>query len=171
MTLHHDSSPQQRLWEMIRDIRFGMLTTRHTDGQLRSRPMTTQNRSIDEGGILWFFVALDTEPAMDLKDDGAVNVSYANPHKDCYVSIAGYGRFVDDPARKQELWSTANEAWFPNGPGDANVGLLAVHIDHAEYWDVTASKMTQLFKMAKAAATGQRPLDLGEHREVPVRPH
>lgn len=170
MSLLHDSSPQQRLWDMIRDIRFGMLTTRHTDGQLRSRPMTTQNRSIDEGGILWFFVSRSSEPAMDLKDDGAVNVSYADPDKDRYISVAGFGRFVDDPAKKQELWSTANEAWFPQGPNDPDVGLLAVHIDHAEYWDVTASKMTQLFKMAKAAATGERPKNMGEHREVPMRP-
>ncbi|AKJ31787.1 pyridoxamine 5'-phosphate oxidase family protein [Caldimonas brevitalea] len=168
MALLHDTSPQERLWDMIRGIRFGMLTTRHHDGQLRSRPMTTQNRSIDEGGVLWFFVSLSSEPALDLKDDGAVNISYADPDKDRYVSIAGFGRFVDDIAKKQELWNTPTEAWFPKGPTDPDVGLLAVHIDHAEYWDVEASKMTQLFKMAKAAVTGQRPKDMGDHQEVRV---
>jgi len=27
-----DKTPQQRLWEMIKDIRFAMLTHRHGDG-------------------------------------------------------------------------------------------------------------------------------------------
>jgi len=40
-----------------------------------------------------------------------------------------------------------------------------VHISHAEYWDVKESKPTQLFKMAAAAVTGERP-KLGEHKEV-----
>ncbi|WKB51446.1 pyridoxamine 5'-phosphate oxidase family protein [Eleftheria terrae] len=166
MALLNDTSPQERLWDMIRDIRFAMVTTRHNDGQLRSRPLTTQNRSIDEGAVLWFFISRSSELAADLRDDGAVNVAYASPDKDRYISLAGFARLSDDAARKQELWNTATQAWFPNGPDDPDVALLAVHIDHAEYWDVESSKMVQLFKMAKAAMTGQRPHDMGEHREV-----
>ncbi|MCW7539619.1 pyridoxamine 5'-phosphate oxidase family protein [Aquabacterium sp. A7-Y] len=166
MALLHDTSPQQRLWDMIRDIRFGMMTTRHHDGQLRSRPMTTQNRSVDEGGVLWFFVSRSSEAGMDLHDDGAVNIAYADPDKDRYISLAGFARFVDNPDKKNELWNSATQAWFPNGPDDPDVGLLAVHVDHAEYWDVEASKMVQLFKMARAAVTGERPRDMGDHREV-----
>ncbi|HWP18539.1 MAG TPA: pyridoxamine 5'-phosphate oxidase family protein [Burkholderiaceae bacterium] len=164
MALLHDTSPQQRLWQMIHDIRFGMLTTRHSDGQLRSRPMTTQNRSLDDDSpVLWFFVSQRSEPAMDLKDDGAVNIAYASPERDRYVSIAGFARFVQDPAKVRELWDPACEAWFPNGPEDPDLGLLAVHIDHAEYWDVQDSKMVQLFKRAKAALTGHRPGLDSEH--------
>ena len=42
-----------------------------------------------------------------------------------------------------------------------------MRIDHAEYWDVKESKVTQLFKMA----TGRRrrrdpPSGMGEHGEV-----
>ena len=39
-----------KLWDMIKDIRFGMLTVRGADGRLHSRPMTTQNGEADHGG-------------------------------------------------------------------------------------------------------------------------
>ena len=40
-----------KLWDMIKDIRFGMLTVRGADGSLYSRPMTTQNGEADRGGV------------------------------------------------------------------------------------------------------------------------
>ena len=68
--------------------------------------------------------------------------------------------------QKERLWSPAAQAWFPGGHTDPEVALLAVRIRHAEYWDVDDSKMVQLFKMAKAAVTGEPPRQLGEHREL-----
>ena len=50
-----NSSDQQKLWDMIKDIKFGMFTHRHTDGRLHSVPLTTQNRSLDEASTLYFF--------------------------------------------------------------------------------------------------------------------
>jgi hypothetical protein len=40
------NSRDETLWTLIRRIRFAMLTTRSADGALRSRPLTTQNRSL-----------------------------------------------------------------------------------------------------------------------------
>ena len=36
-------------------------------------------------------------------------------------------------------------------------------------WDVKDSKLVQLYKMAKAAVTGQPPTELGEHGEVRMK--
>ncbi|MDP3827291.1 MAG: general stress protein, partial [Polaromonas sp.] len=36
-----NTSDQQTLWDLIKDIKFGMLTHRHTDGMLHSHPLTT----------------------------------------------------------------------------------------------------------------------------------
>jgi len=44
--------------------------------------------------------------------------------------------------------------------------LMGVEIGHAEFWNVTESKMVQLAKMAKAAITGEPPKSLGEHKEL-----
>ncbi len=162
-------APHEHLWKLIHDMRFGMLTTRHADGVLHSRPLTTQNRKLDEGASLWFFVALSGEPARDVKADPMVNVSYASPEKDCYVSVSGQARIVDDAERKKALWSASAKAWFVGGLEDPDLGLLEVRIDRAEFWDVKTSKMVQLYKMAKAAVSGVPPSGMGEHGEVKMR--
>ena len=47
-TVTDDAHARTRLWDLITDIRFAMLTTRHDNGHLHSRPMTTQNSKLDE---------------------------------------------------------------------------------------------------------------------------
>lgn len=155
------------LWGLIKDIRFGMLTHRHYDGMLYSHPLTTQNKSLDQASVLYFFIFEKSELATGLRHDGNVNVSYASPDDNSYVSIAGKARVVRDPAKVEQLWSSAAKSWFPGGPNDPDLALLAVEIGHAEYWDVEESKMKQLFNIAKAALTGGRP-HLGEHKKVNV---
>jgi hypothetical protein len=60
------TSEYSRLWDLIKDIRFGMLTAPHRDGGLRSRPMTTQNGKDDRGRTPWFFAARSGEAALPL---------------------------------------------------------------------------------------------------------
>ena len=160
-----DTETRAKLWDMIHGIRFAMLTSRSIEGQLRSRPLTTQNRSLDDDESLWFFVSRSSETAADVGCDAAVNLAYADTDNDRYVSIAGSATLVEDPSRNEALWSIPAKAWFPGGPTDPNLQLVGVRIEHAEYWDVKTSKMVQLFKMAKAAATGEPP-QIGEHGKV-----
>jgi general stress protein 26 len=157
----------RHLWTLIKDIRFAMFTGRASDGTMRSRPLTTQNRDYDEAEpTLWFFVQRDSEVARNVAADGNVNLAYADPDDDCYLSIAGRARCVDDPERARALWSMPAKAWFPGGPDDPTLQLLRVDVVHAEYWDVDDSKMVQFAKMAKAAVSGRPPRDMGEHRRV-----
>lgn len=177
--MHHDNAdskivPEQEarehLWSLIKDIRFAMFTARHPgNGHLHSRPMTTQNSKIDEDSSLWFFMSRQSEPVADLLQETAVNVVYADPRSDSYVSVSGNAAVVNDLAKKQQLWSKMAEAWFPQGPSDPDLALVEVQITHANYWDVKESKIVQLFKMAKASLTGRPPTDLGEHAEVRMR--
>ena len=155
-----------KLWDMIHDIRFAMVTSRGGDGRLQSRPLTTQNRSLDADELsLWFFVSRGSEVAADIGRDPTVNVSYADADEDRYVSIAGSAELVNDQAQAEALWSVASQAWFPGGPADPSLQLVRVRVEQAEYWDVKSSKMVQLLKMAKAAVTGTPP-KMSEHREL-----
>ena len=165
--MSNSTSDQQTLWELIRDIRFGMLTHRHSSGMLHSFPLTTQNKSIDEGAALYFFISRKSELVQSLQHDNNVNVSYTDPGDDRYVSVSGQARISEDAAKKEALWSVMAKPWFPGGVNDPDLALLEIGIQHAEYWDVKESKMVQLAKMAKAAITGERP-ELGEHKEVRV---
>ena len=47
---------QKSLWELIKDIKFGMLTHKHPNGMLHAHPLTTQNKSLDAGEPLYFLV-------------------------------------------------------------------------------------------------------------------
>ena len=163
MSQHTD---EHTLWTLIKDIKFGMLTHRHTDGQLHSAPLTTQNKADDEGMALYFFISRTGEVASCITTDGNVNVAYAHPGDDKYVSVSGHATIIEDQTKKDYLFTPFAKAWFPGGPTDPDMALLQVTIGHAEYWDVTESKMTQLFKMAKAAVTGEPPKNMGEHKEL-----
>lgn len=156
----------QKLWDLIKDTKFGMFTHHHSGGMLHSQPLTTQNKAIDEVATLYFFVSRRGEVATHVVEDDNVNVAYANPGNDSYVSVSGQALVVEDMAKKEELWSPMAKAWFPGGPTDPDLALLQVHITHAEYWDVTESKMVQLIKMAKAAITGEPPEKMGDHKEL-----
>ena len=169
MTTNTITDPTQartKLWDLVKDIRFAMFTTRHANGHLHSRPMTTQNSNLDEDSNLWFFMSRKGEPVADLIADPIVNVAYADTGADSYVSVSGTATVVDDMEKKQQLWSKMAEAWFPGGVDDPDLALVRVKITHANYWDVKESKIVQLYKMAKAAVTGKPPTDLGEHAEI-----
>ena len=160
----------KRLWEMIKQMRFGMLTHKHSDGSLHAHPLTTQNKSLEADMTLYFFVSKQTEVGQRLQADGNVNVSYADHSKDTYVSITGHATISNDMALKHKLFNAMSKAWFPGGAEDPNLELIEVHVTSAEYWDVKETKVTQLLKMATAAVTGKPPA-MGEHRELESHPH
>ena len=155
-----------KLWEIIKDTKFGMLTHRHGDGHLHSQPLTTQNKRLDADALLYFFVPRDGDIVRHIPADPKVNLAYANVDDEDYVSISGSASVLEDQVKKEELFNTIAKAWFPGGAGDPNLALLAVRIEQAEYWKAKDSKVVQLVKMAAAAVTGKPPADISEHRRV-----
>ncbi len=173
----HDPAPKARdmqssdmqgryedIWKRIEAVRFAMLTTVDADGSLSSRPMTTVQKQFE--GTLWFFSSRSSPPAVAIAKNAAVGLQYSDPDDDLYVSLSGDARLEHDRARMQSLWSPMVKAWFPEGIDDPDLVLLRVDVHKAEYWDVKESKPVQLFKMARAAMTGERPKDLGEHKSL-----
>ena len=166
----HDQTAQgqDKLAELIKDIRFAMFTTHKPNhGHLHSRPMTTQNKRIDDDS-LWFFMSRSGDPVAEFEGDDQVNVSYADPGSDTYVSVSGIATVVEDASKKRALWNKAAEAWFKGGVDDPDLALVRVRIEHADYWDVKESKLVQLYKTAEAAITGKPP-KMGERGHI--RPH
>jgi len=108
-----DKSPHDRLWEMIKDTRFGMLTHRHPEGGLHAHPLTTQNKGLGDKATLYFFVSKATELGQRLRTDGNVNVSYADPNKDTWVSITGHATVSEDRDAIERLFNPMAKAWFP----------------------------------------------------------
>ena len=105
-----------RLWDLIKDIRFAMFTTRHGNGHLHSRPMTTQNSRLDEDSSLWFFMDRRDDPVADLKADPVVNLVYADPGKDRYVSVSGTATVVEDLAKNEAVMVQAQRSLLSRRP-------------------------------------------------------
>jgi general stress protein 26 len=147
--------------ELLEGQRFGFLTTRSPDGTLTSRPMTLQEVEFD--GDLWFFAERDSHPVRHITLSPQVNVGVGSGGS--WVSLTGRATVVDDPAKKRELWNSAVEAWFPDGPDDDSVVLLKVEGDSAEYWDSPGGRLATVFSFAKAKLTGER-IEGGENEKV-----
>ncbi|HEL5038869.1 TPA: pyridoxamine 5'-phosphate oxidase family protein [Stenotrophomonas maltophilia] len=122
-----------QLAELIKDVEVAMFTTTGVDGRLYSRPLVTQQVTFD--GDLWFVITADSPKVAEIALDPRVNVAYASPSKNTYVSVAGRARVVDDRAKIEELWSPAMKLFFPGGKDDPNLRLIQVRADSAEYWD------------------------------------
>ena len=144
----------KKLNELIKDIDFAMLTTVEDDGMLRSRPMVTQEAEFD--GDLWFFTGASSLKVGEVQHDRHVNVSYADPKNQTYVSISGTAQVVRDRKKIEELWNPAYQAWFPQGLDDPDLALLKVTAQHAEYWDSSSSAVVHAIGLVKAVVTGER---------------
>jgi len=152
----------QKLNDLIKDVKVAMLTTIDW-GILRSRPMQTQEFDFD--GDLWFFTSSETHKTEEIEKDRRVNVSYAAPDSNTYVSVTGTAEIVNDRAKIEELWNPIYKAWFPDGLEDPNLILLKVAVEQAEYWDSPSSTLVQVAGFVKAIVTGERA-DGGENRKI-----
>jgi len=153
----------KKLGELINDTEFAMLTTVDADGSLRSRLMALQRREFD--GELWFFTKASTPKVDEVEREEEVNVSFARPDKQHYVSVSGKAQVVRDRAKIEELWSPELKAWFPEGSDDPDLALLRVRAERAEYWDGRSSFVSHLVGLAKAVATGTS-YEPGENEKV-----
>jgi general stress protein 26 len=127
------SSAPKALNEAVKSIRVAMLTTQATDGGLRSRPMVCAGLDQD---ALWFITQEHTPKVVEAQEHEAVNVAFASPERDAYVSVTGYARVVHDHRLLQKLWSPELSRWFPKGTEDPDLALLRIDIRHIEQWNL-----------------------------------
>lgn len=158
----------KKVSDMIKGIKFAMLSTISTDGHIHSRPMTTQETAFN--GTLWFFTTRDAPFRHDLEANSEVNLAYAQPNGNSYVSVCGTAAFVEDHTQAEELWTPMLKPWFPEGVSDPNLILLKVDVHSAQYWDSPSAKVVQLLGMAKAALTGEK-YNAGDSGKVNLEQH
>jgi general stress protein 26 len=151
--MSHDKpkSDVELLNEKIKDIHIAMLTTIEADGTLRSRPMGTQD--VEADGSLWFFTKLDAPKVGEVQHHQQVNVAYANPGDNVFVSVSGTAQLVQDQQKIKQYWKPIYKTWFPQGEDEPDLALLKVTIERAEFWDAPSGKMGLLYTITKGLAT------------------
>lgn len=162
----------KRLGELINGIHFAMLTTAESDGTLRSRPMVTQEVEFD--GNLWFFTSLASPKVNQIrKDPYHVNVTFADPNKQKYVSMSGRAQIFRDRAKAEELWRDKYKAFFPEGLDDPTLALIRVVVEQAEYWDSPSNVAVRAYRFAKSRLSDQtyqeQAEERGEHQKLDLK--
>jgi len=156
-----------------------MLISESVDGELRGRPMSlagTRTGSLAEAlegeqviSSLYFFTRADDEKLKEI--DRRPDVNVAMQSEGLYLSITGRARIEASHGLVDEFWTTAAQLWFPQGPEDPNLTLLAVEPSYAECWDRTGIRKLEFWWEAGKALLQQRKAeddDLGGHSKIKV---
>jgi general stress protein 26 len=143
--------------EKIRHIAEGEVAMMHTfDGRKVgvARPMATAG--IDADGTLWFLSHDHSPKNEQLATDEVMQLTYSVKARSEYLVLDGRGSVVRDQAKTDELWSSFDKTWFPQGKTDPAITLIRFIPEIGHYWDTKHSKMVQLLGMAVGAVTGKR---------------
>lgn len=151
----------EKLKGLVEDIKTAMLTTVDTNGEMRSRPMSTTE--IQNDGVLWFFTYADSPKTQEIDHDGHVNISYVGKNE-TYVSVSGKAATIRDRNKIEELWNPILDAWFEKGKDDPNISLIRVEPHMAEFWD-SPSGLKKTYEMAKAMVTNGK-FDKGQNEKI-----
>lgn len=152
---------KNKIWNMIKDIKVGMLTTQ--DGNnLRARPMHIVQDEYD--GTLWFYTKLSADKNLEIKDEHHVCLTFCDSNDGVYISLSGNARLTQNKVLIDKFWGPFTAAWFENGKDDPDVALLEIKIYRGEHWESRENKVFQLYEFAKANLTNERP-DIGENEK------
>lgn len=154
----------QKVRELVKEIDFCMLTTVDENGDLHSRPMSV-NGDIDPNGDIWFFTNASSHKVSEIARLPKVNVSFADPENQHYVSITGMAQLVRDRRKIEELWKPEFKMWFPEGKDDPEIALLRVSLEKAEYWDSPTSTIAYVMNFVTSVVTGKEA-DYGENKKL-----
>jgi general stress protein 26 len=166
----------KNFYSLIEDIKIAMMTTRRSDGHLRSRAMANQKQA--DGADLWFVTSEGTPKLEDLRQDPHVNLSYFKPKTMEWISVSGIATVSRDRQKIHELYEEDWKMWFGDDgdprsgtPDDPRYVLIGVDVHAAEFLEVNKPKPVVLYEIAKGWLTGEQP-DIGEmhHLKEPRRP-
>ena len=155
-----DSPDFEKLADLIEESRTAMMTSLDEDDRLVSRPMAPLK--MDASGALWFFTDVNSQKVQQID---RVNLSFSDEDDSIYVSVAGHGSISNDRSLIRELWSPLMRPWFPDGEDSANLALIKVTPQTAEYWDSAHNKMVRMFAVA-ASVIASKPVGMGNHGKL-----
>ena len=149
-----EQADPENIWGAIAKLHVTMLATQE-EGRIVSRPMASLARPNE--GRIYFITHLQTGKVGEIGGSAPVNLAYADPSSNTYVSISGTARTTQDREKLRELWGFYAEAWLPQGPDDPDTALIEVEPEEAKLWDGTRSSLIQTVKMLKGVVTQTPP--------------
>jgi general stress protein 26 len=164
--MNHEMSTSEaitKIWNLIRDVKIAMLTTVTPAGDLRSRPMATQEAEFD--GNLWFLTSQQSGKVDEIEEGSRVSLTYVNNDAHAFVALAGRAKLSKDRERARELWTPMHAIWFPQGKDDPNIMVIKVTVEEAEYWESPGNALVRSYHLLKAMVKHDRS-EVGEHERL-----
>ena len=155
----------EKIGELVKGIRICMMSTIDEGGEVRSRPMATQDTQFD--GTLWFLTRHSSDKVADLEQHSNITLDYSDPANSKYITLRGKGSLSPDREKIKELWNFMYKAWFPDGEDDPDIAVLRVDVAEGEYWEANSSKLVMGIRYVAAAVTGGN-VSVGEAGHVNV---
>lgn len=164
MTEHEN---REKLWELIKDVRFAMISHQTETHEIHAQPMTMLNSERMDEDQNVYFILKDTNDIVQAVEAGRnqLGLAFSKPSGDIYVSISAHGEISTDRALIDKLWNPWAENWF-DGKDDPSVRVLVAKAVSAEYWNVTDNKVTHLLKVLKGNITGKTEEPDSEHKRL-----
>lgn len=151
--LYQHKEAVEKIREITSDGRIGMLCTNLTKAPFSTCPMATQ--TVDDDGTIWFFSTRNSDHNSEIAADSRVQLLYANPDDDSYLSLYGKAEILYDRAKVDELWNPYVKVWFQGGKDDPNLSLLKFTPSEGYYWDTKNGQMVAFLKRMASLVTGK----------------
>jgi general stress protein 26 len=164
-------SEKEHLHDLVRGFNTAMLVTRTGSECLHARPMSVAD--VDDAGDIWFTTSIDSGKVSEMLHDRHVCVIMQGSTR--YLSISGRAQVFSDAEKAADVWSEAWRPWFPGGPSDAELVLVKVVPEEAEYWDLSGIKgVRYVYEAVKHVLKGVRMSDahaghLSHHAKMELR--
>ena len=155
VTTEAETQTKAKVYDILKSFSTAMIVTTGPGGRPEARPMHVAR--VDDDGDVFFFTGRDGTLTHEIREEAVVLLVFQNDTS-AYLSLRGRARIVEDAFRIQQYWKEPYRPWFPGGPSDPQLALLAVKPIDAEYWDNRGTnKLEYLFESAKAYIKGVRP--------------
>lgn len=127
------------LSEKMKDIDFGMLSTKSATGTISSRPMSN-NRNVDYDGESRFFAYGNSRKVADIENDPVVSLTFtAAPSlfgkPGIFLSVEGSARLIRNKETFEKHWDESLDRWFPEGVDTPDLVMIEVQAAIIKYWD------------------------------------
>jgi general stress protein 26 len=147
-----------QIWKLMEKVRTAFLVSLSALGP-HARPMSPIVR--DEERLVWFLTDRVTVKDDEIGADERVAMIFTDGGS-THLAVTGTAELVDDRATVKDLWSTAAQAFWPEGPDDPRIVAIRVQPTVAELWDGPSAPVAMV-QMAAALVTGRSAADMGHN--------
>jgi general stress protein 26 len=155
-----DAAAFNRLFEIMKDVDYGMLTTFGVRQATATRPMSTIV-NVEDHRI--FMLSEKDSKVDDIATNPQVLLTYSDGGK-TFAVLEGEAAIRTERGLVEKLWNPGAQVFWPKGPSDTNVVAIEVNPMKGEYWD-GHNAVVSTWKFATSLATGETA-EMGDHEVV-----